>query len=270
MRPIEFYANLRNSHRFVLKDGLVHCKCTTCEEWKPRTSAHYHGNKAFADNMNTRCIPCFKKHRKQSLLKHPETMRNYARANKVAIRKWKIGYVKQNRSTIKAKLQVYYRKNVDIVKEKSRQFRLNNPEYSRQYTINRYRTNPEFRLIMIHRSRCRKAAVLGGAKKAQSYIKSLGCTAAEFRTHLEKQFVEGMSWDNHTSTGWHIDHIKPLSTFDLSIPEEQKRAFHYTNTQPMWWYDNLAKGNRVTPQNRTESLEAPPALQSSEILDTLL
>ena len=42
----------------------------------------------------------------------------------------------------------------------------------------------------------------------------LGCDVDTFVKHLENQFVEGMTWENYGK--WHIDHIKPLCTFDHS------------------------------------------------------
>jgi hypothetical protein len=54
-----------------------------------------------------------------------------------------------------------------------------------------------------------------------------------------------MSWDNWTKDGWHIDHIKPCSSFDLSKEYEQRACFHYTNMQPLWAVDNLRKGNKL-------------------------
>jgi hypothetical protein len=53
-----------------------------------------------------------------------------------------------------------------------------------------------------------------------------------------------MSWNNYGIKGWHIDHIKPCSSFDLSDLEQQKKCFHYTNLQPLWWYDNLIKSDK--------------------------
>jgi len=80
--------------------------------------------------------------------------------------------------------------------------------------------------------------------KSASTEKLIGCTFEYFKEHLEKQFQPGMNWDNHTTDGWHIDHIIPVSHFDLSKPEEQMKAFHYSNCQPLWSKDNLSKGNR--------------------------
>ena len=52
-----------------------------------------------------------------------------------------------------------------------------------------------------------------------------------------------MSWENHSQTGWHIDHIKPLSRFDLSDREQFLEACHYSNLQPLWAEDNLSKSD---------------------------
>lgn len=80
------------------------------------------------------------------------------------------------------------------------------------------------------------------SKRAQELI---GCTIVELRLHLEKQFRPGMTWDNHNYHGWHIDHIKPLASFDLSDPEQQKQAFHYSNLQPLWAKENISKRDKV-------------------------
>ena len=67
----------------------------------------------------------------------------------------------------------------------------------------------------------------------------------ELKEHLEKQFKEGMSWENYGFYGWHIDHILPLSSFDLTKAEEQKKAFHYTNLQPLSAKENLQKYSKI-------------------------
>ena len=72
----------------------------------------------------------------------------------------------------------------------------------------------------------------------------LGCSIKDLIIHIEKQFKEGMTWDNHSYNGWHIDHIIPCASFDLSDPEQQKKCFHYTNLQPLWKQDNLSKSDK--------------------------
>jgi len=70
----------------------------------------------------------------------------------------------------------------------------------------------------------------------------IGCSIGKARKHLESLFQTGMTWDNWGRHGWHIDHIRPLSSFNLTIPKQFKEAVHYTNMQPLWAYQNLEKG----------------------------
>ena len=58
---------------------------------------------------------------------------------------------------------------------------------------------------------------------------------------IANQFSEGMSWSNHGLYGWHLDHIRPCFTFDLSAPEQQKECFNYKNLRPLWAKDNLSR-----------------------------
>lgn len=73
----------------------------------------------------------------------------------------------------------------------------------------------------------------------------LGCDFEFFINYIESKFLSGMTWQNHTRTGWHIDHIMPCASFDLTDPEQQKKCFHYSNLQPLWAEDNLRKGDKV-------------------------
>jgi hypothetical protein len=54
-----------------------------------------------------------------------------------------------------------------------------------------------------------------------------------------------MTWDNYGKKGWHVDYILPCASFDLTKEEEQKKCFHYTNLQPLWWLDNIKKSDKI-------------------------
>jgi hypothetical protein len=80
-------------------------------------------------------------------------------------------------------------------------------------------------------------------QKTGSAVKDLGCSIGEFKLYLESKFQPGMTWSNYSYRGWHIDHIVPISKFNLSSREELLKACHYTNLQPLWMQDNLKKGD---------------------------
>lgn len=89
---------------------------------------------------------------------------------------------------------------------------------------------------------------LGAAIKCEvSAVRDLGCSIDELKSFLESKFIDDMTWDNYGK--WHIDHIKPLSKFDLNDPKEILKACHYTNLQPLWAKDNIVKYNKMENKN---------------------
>ncbi len=104
----------------------------------------------------------------------------------------------------------------------------------------KYRLVPHY--LAGHRLRARLHGVLRrGIGNAVSLV---GSTRTELRAHLEAQFTPGMSWDNYGRGGWEVDHIVPVSAFDLSQEAQRRECFHYTNLQPLWAFDNQCKGPR--------------------------
>lgn len=87
--------------------------------------------------------------------------------------------------------------------------------------------------------------VLRRGKGCRSAFELIGYTAAELKSHLERQFLPGMSWENMSE--WHIDHIVPLASFTITGPEdpELRRAWALTNLRPLWAKDNIRKGAKV-------------------------
>lgn len=109
----------------------------------------------------------------------------------------------------------------------------------------RERMTTDIQYKLKHVIRSRFSSALAGNYKNGSAIESLGCTIGELKIYLENQFQEGMTWGNHGKYGWHIDHIIPLSSFDLTIKKSINKACHYTNLQPLWAKDNLQKGIKI-------------------------
>lgn len=111
-----------------------------------------------------------------------------------------------------------------------------------EYRKERYDKDIQFRISTTLRSRLRRA--IKDEFKIGSAIKDLGCSIIELKSYLESKFLSGMSWDNYGLEGWHIDHVKPLSAFDLSDRKQMLEACHYTNLQPLWAKDNLSKSDK--------------------------
>lgn len=110
------------------------------------------------------------------------------------------------------------------------------------YIKNRKETDPLFRLTRILRSRVH-SALSPSWEKLYSFNEYIGCSPEELKRHVEKQFTPGMTWQNHSPRGWHLDHIIPLSS--ASSAAELFKLCHYTNIQPLWAADNLRKGNKI-------------------------
>ena len=114
--------------------------------------------------------------------------------------------------------------------------------HAREYQKTRFRDNIQYRLRTLCKNRIWWA--LGGVGKAGKTEALVGCSMLQLKEHLERQFVSGMSWENYGSKGWHIDHIRPCSSFDLTQQEQQRKCFHYTNLRPLWAADNFSKSDK--------------------------
>lgn len=114
---------------------------------------------------------------------------------------------------------------------------------TRAYAKHQAQTNPYFRLSKNMRARIRDLLRTKNASKTRSTFELIGCNINELKLHLQSKFTDGMSWANYGK--WHVDHIKPCSSFDLTQPDQQKLCFHFSNLQPLWAIDNLRKSNKV-------------------------
>lgn len=114
-------------------------------------------------------------------------------------------------------------------------------EYKKKWEKKRCDTNIEYRITRRLRSRVYNA--LKGNVKSDKTINLIGCSIEKLMIHIESQFDDGMNWGNYGE--WHIDHIKPCASFDLTDVDQQKQCFNYKNLQPLWAFDNMSKGASI-------------------------
>ena len=145
------------------------------------------------------------------------------------------------------KQKQYYLENREKERKRQKEWKQKNSEkwlsYKKLYNNKRRKEDPEYKISINLRVRLWNA--LKGNYKSGSAVRDLGCSISELKQHLENQFQDGMTWDNYNMHGWHIDHILPLSVFDLTDHEQLKKVCHYTNLQPLWAKDNLSKSDSI-------------------------
>lgn len=146
---------------------------------------------------------------------------------------------KNNREKINKKLKEWQLKNIERVKQLRKKY--NSSEKGLTQKRNYYhKTKDNDKHIIAWRSLLHNTIKRFGTKKVYKTVIELGYSAMNLKENMEKKFESGMSWDNWGD--WHIDHIKPVSSFDKT--EKQSVVNHLDNLQPMWWLDNLKKSNK--------------------------
>jgi hypothetical protein len=232
-------------------------------------------NRSKKDGLQGKCKQCVNKYRKQNIQKEKERSRRYREKNKEILKEKKKVYYERNKIRISEKSKVYRTENTQKIKdrkkkyyvvnkdqyaESSRLYRENNKEKKAKMDKDWKRNNKErfnkqirerkktdigFRLTCDLRTRLWQ--VIKGSQKTGSAIQDLGCSVPELKQWFEQQFYphpvtgEEMTWENWGRTGWHIDHIIPLSSFDLTDRKQFLKANHWFNLRPLWAEENYAK-----------------------------
>ncbi len=148
----------------------------------------------------------------------------------------------------------YLKRPEILARKQSKEYKAKIAAYAKE----RYHKCTQHKIGTCIRTRIKDALTynrITGIKKTRRTEELLGCTIEKCKIYLESLFKEGMSWDNYGYRGWHIDHIEPCSSFNLTNIEEQKKCFHYTNLQPLWAKDNLSKGDKLTWSKSNEHFD---------------
>lgn len=173
--------------------------------------------------------------------------KNYYIKNKEKCREYQKKWREENKELCKK----WREENKDKIKEdrikrsKTEKYIKKRKERLKRTHKNKYENDLQYKLRHLLRRRVGKVFKKNKIIKSENTLNLLGCSLDELKKHIESQFKEGMTWENHGLYGWHLDHIIPCSAFDLTDPEQQKKCFNYKNLQPLWAKDNLLKGSKI-------------------------
>lgn len=186
-----------------------------------------------------------KQYRENNKERRAKTLKDYYDKNKEVIAvKGKIRYYDDVEKTRETKLKSYHKnKDKDSNIQRVKKYRKENRSKLNAWERNKKQTDPIYKLSATVRNRIKVFLNKNNITKKNKTFELVGCTPQQLKEHLEKQFREGMTWENHGKYGWHIDHIIPLSS--ATTEEELYKLCHFTNLQPLWAEENLSKGNRI-------------------------
>ena len=137
-------------------------------------------------------------------------------------------------------------KNPEKCIESGRRWRKDNPDREKEF---RRRSNAKLRSTIKGRLSARMAErirnSLNGGKGGRHWESLIGYTAEQLKRHIEKQFIDGMTWNNMGA--WHIDHKIPVSVHNFNSVEciDFLRCWSLKNLRPMWAVENRQKNNKL-------------------------
>jgi hypothetical protein len=203
--------------------------CSKCKQTKSTTE--FNKNHRCKDGWNNLCKICVNTRNKEWNKNNPEKTKEnnkkFRQNNPEYSKKWYNNNVE------------YYQERKETYSEQYKEYYKSYMKYLRQDPLKRLKHNIKSNII----TRLKKA----NFKKSKTSLEIVGLENWNMlKEHIEKQWEDGMSWDNHglgpNNTTWHIDHIIPLSS--ATTEEEVYKLNHYTNLRPMWGSDNIRKGNK--------------------------
>jgi hypothetical protein len=207
--------------------------CSKCLVEK--SYSEYYKNKSNNLGIESFCKDCSKIYRINNIDKRRSYEKDYRLKNKDKISARNKVYQSSEKS--KSQNKSYKIKNKEKINKQNNSYRKLN-----RAKINQ-RRNSNIQQRIKHSLRARLWSAIRGNNKSLSTIELLGCDVEYLIKYIEDLFLESMSWSNYGE--WHIDHIRPCASFDLTDIEQQKICFNYKNLQPLWAEDNIRKGCKV-------------------------
>ena len=148
-------------------------------------------------------------------------------------------YREENKEIIKKRQNEWYEEKGKIWKKN---YESKNHDKIREYERKKYKTDPQYRMKKILRTRFK--STVNKKKIYKSVLKFIDMDLEVFLKWIEFQFDENMNWDNQ-GCYWDVDHVNPCDNFDLTNEEDVKKCYHWTNLRPLEKKENDRKNNIV-------------------------
>jgi hypothetical protein len=214
--------------------------CPICN--KEKEKFNFSQDKSSKDGLKYKCKECVKIYRKEYNKKEENKNKNKE-------------YCVKNKDKIKQIKQEYYNNNKEIHNIRVKKWRFQNKDKTKNYEKKYREKNKEYFKIK-NSIFCRLwGSIKNKSKKNYKTEHYLGCSINDYKNYLENLFYPEMNWGNHGKI-WEIDHIIPVSNFDLTKEEEIFCCFNYKNTQPLFKTTEISKqygyGNKIGNRNKSK------------------
>lgn len=206
-------------------------KCTKCGKEFPLTPLYFHCKNKSKGGFVSRCKVCISRQGVQYRKENIDKSRAYGKE-----------YYKNNKEKVLACHAKYRQVNSEKIRIANKKYRKANPEKTRaSRRKHQAKKCATLKGNLNHRMSSMVRYSLNGNKRGNSWERLIGYTVNELKEHLEKQFTDGMAWDNRSE--WQIDHIIPIAAFNFTKPchTDFKRCWALKNLQPLWAKDNQSK-----------------------------
>ena len=226
-----------NLEQQILSDIVIKKQCGKCK--KEKTLNNFCKDSRRKDGLHFRCRECNNSYIKKYQKENSQKGKKYREQNKEKLREISKKWYGNNKEKHSQKVEVYQIKN----KKKLDEFR-------KEYYQTSLKFNVDYKIAHSIRSRLYECLKLN---KNLNSIKYLGCLIQDYKIYLESLFKLGMTWENWGEI-WEIDHILPISSFDLTLEENIHKAFNYKNTQPLFKTSKIAKSlgyNEIGNKNKS-------------------
>lgn len=209
------------------------CKC------KIEMSVNMFGKlKSSKDGLRYDCKICRKIYRENNSEKINNNLKDYYKNNKDILKEKHKIYREKNKEIISIQRKEY--RNREDIKEKIKQKNIDYLPIRKETIKQKRKTDIDFRMKEVLRSKMQKFL----QNRKTSYVKLVGCSLDFFKKWISYRFDKIMNWDNFGKV-WEIDHILPISSFNMNEESHKKICFHWTNLQPLNIKENRNKSNNL-------------------------